>query len=141
METSFGVLAFFLTNQWKWEIGNSIRLKEEMTCSDQKEFMFDTTSLDWKQYITVYILGTKRFLLKENSNGYPAARKHLQRLRMIGYGLQIILFIIGWRLVVSRTLIAKNAWHLFISLWYKFISFFQLSSTLHPRSFFARLLS
>ena len=48
---------------------------------------------------------------------------------MIGYAFQMLVIVTAWRLVVPRSDLAKNAWHLFISLWYKFIRFFKLSAT------------
>jgi len=141
MKVNLEVLQFFICRSWIWKTNNVSKLRSEMSNQDQKEFDFNSSAINWPAYVKVYARGTKKFLLKEDFSGYPAARRHLQRLRMIGYGLQLMAFMVVWRLLVPRTLIAKNLWHLFLSFWFKFIKFFQLSSTIHRTSFISRLMA
>nr|CAB3244724.1 fatty acyl-CoA reductase 1 [Phallusia mammillata] len=136
-----GVLQFFLMNEWRWEGTSVAKLQAEMTKEDKKRFNFDARTIDWLQYMQHYGRGAKKYLMKETLQGYPAARRHLQRLRILGYFMQCALFLITWRLLVSKTGFAKNLWHLFMSLWFKFLGFFQISSTMHGSSFFSRILS
>jgi len=42
-------------------------------------FYFDPRMLHWPTYIQNYCLGTKKFILKEDASGIPAARAHLKK--------------------------------------------------------------
>jgi len=42
-------------------------------------FYFDPRMLHWPTYIQNYCLGTKKFILKEDEAGIPAARAHLKK--------------------------------------------------------------
>jgi len=42
-------------------------------------FYFDPRMLHWQTYMQNYCLGTKKFVLKENESGIPAARAHLKK--------------------------------------------------------------
>ncbi|XP_078492576.1 fatty acyl-CoA reductase 1 [Ciona intestinalis] len=138
---TIGVLQFFLTNQWNWSNNSIQKLQREMNEQDRKQFNMDAAVVDWEQYMNNYAKGTKKFILKEDPMNYPAARRHVQRLRILGYCSQLLVFMVVWRLLVPRSGIAKNLWHLFMSLWFKFLGFFQISSTLHRSNFFSRILS
>uniref|UniRef100_F6VDW8 Fatty acyl-CoA reductase n=1 Tax=Ciona intestinalis TaxID=7719 RepID=F6VDW8_CIOIN len=128
---TIGVLQFFLTSQWNWSNNSIQKLQREMNEQDRKQFNMDAAVVDWEQYMNNYAKGTKKFILKEDPMNYPAARRHVQRLRILGYCSQLLVFMVVWRLLVPRSGIAKNLWHLFMSLWFKFLGFFQISSTLH----------
>ena len=41
-------------------------------------FYFDPRALHWPSYIENYCFGTKKFILKEDPSGLPAARAHLK---------------------------------------------------------------
>ncbi len=42
-----------------------------------KLFNFDVTSLNWKNYVTEYVIGAKVHLMKEDISKAPACRKRL----------------------------------------------------------------
>jgi hypothetical protein len=46
---------------------------------DRKIFNFDVLEIDWKPYLGQYVLGTRRFILKEDPSTFPAARRHLRK--------------------------------------------------------------
>jgi 1-acyl-sn-glycerol-3-phosphate acyltransferase/nucleoside-diphosphate-sugar epimerase len=52
-------------NEWIFDATNSDRLRAHMSAEDFKAFNFDTTSIDWHQYINLYCYGLQRFVLKE----------------------------------------------------------------------------
>jgi len=137
---SIEVLEHFLTHQWNWNVDSVVQLQNELSPEDRKTFHFDVRALDWKYYIQSYAKGTRKYLLKEDESGYPAARQHIRRLRIIGYCMQLAVFMISWRLFVPRTGIAKNLWQFVMSMAYKLVKSFQISSTLHSKSFFAKAI-
>lgn len=42
-------------------------------------FNFDVRQLNWLEYIENYVLGIKKYLLKEDMAGIPEAKQHLKR--------------------------------------------------------------
>jgi fatty acyl-CoA reductase len=46
---------------------------------DRKTFNFDVTEIEWKSYLGQYVLGTRKFILKEDPSTFPAARSHLRK--------------------------------------------------------------
>jgi fatty acyl-CoA reductase len=42
-------------------------------------FNFDVRQLNWLEYIENYVLGVKKYLLKEDLAGIPKAKQHLRR--------------------------------------------------------------
>lgn len=56
-------------NEWIFDATNSDRLRAHMTGEDFKAFNFDTTSIDWHQYINLYCYGKLKLLnLKSRAN-------------------------------------------------------------------------
>lgn len=87
-------LDFYMMRQWNFVSKNPIQLLGKMSVEDKRIFYFDVRDIHWKSYIETYILGTRRFLLKDELNTLPTARKQLQRL----YWLKMIfrlLFLAG----------------------------------------------
>ena len=76
-------LDFFMTHQWRFVSKNPFRLLDMLSERDRKLFYFDVRDIDWNTYMEGYVLGARRFLLKDDMSTVPAARKNLNRyLRM-----------------------------------------------------------
>ena len=58
---------------------NPIKLIEEMSVEDRRVFNFDVREINWESYVTNYILGARRFLLKDNIQTLQIARRNLSR--------------------------------------------------------------
>lgn len=68
----------FTSNQWRLCDTNVRALYESLDMKDKRLFNFDVTSIDWRKYITNYILGSRVYLLKDDfgaSNVMVAQRK------------------------------------------------------------------
>jgi fatty acyl-CoA reductase len=72
-------LEFFTTHEWLFTNDNVTRLLMHLHPLDRKIFNFDVLEIDWKLYLEQYILGTRRFILKEDPSTFPAARSHLRK--------------------------------------------------------------
>ncbi|CAK8671280.1 unnamed protein product [Clavelina lepadiformis] len=129
-------LQLFLQNTWNWETKNVGRLQSQLSEEDRKVFGTTAHTVNYRDYLKQYAIGVKKFIMKEDLEGYPAARRRLWRLRVLVYCSQGILLMLVWRLLVSQTSTAKNLWHLFMSLWFKFLNFFPISSTLQKSQIF-----
>ncbi|XP_063220031.1 putative fatty acyl-CoA reductase CG5065 [Bacillus rossius redtenbacheri] len=69
---------FFALNEWKFQCDNirSLQLDPE----DKKLFEVDITQMNWEKYTQQYILGIRKFILKDSVDTLPFARQKLRRL-------------------------------------------------------------
>nr|XP_058138975.1 fatty acyl-CoA reductase 2 isoform X2 [Dasypus novemcinctus]XP_058138976.1 fatty acyl-CoA reductase 2 isoform X2 [Dasypus novemcinctus] len=125
------MLEYFINRSWDWSTYNTEMLMSEMSPEDQRVFNFDVRKLNWLEYTENYVLGIKKYLLKEDMAGIPEAKQHLKRLRNIQYIFNTALFLIAWRLLIARSQMARNVWFFIVSFCYKFLSYFRASSTLN----------
>jgi fatty acyl-CoA reductase len=72
-------LEFFTTHEFKFTNDNVTQLMAHLHPLDRKMFNFDVLEIDWKPYLGQYVLGTRRFILKEDPSTFPAARSHLRK--------------------------------------------------------------
>lgn len=73
------VLQYYTTKRWEFKNDRSKRLYNAMTKEDQETFFFDCTNVNWHDYISAYIVGTRTYLLQEPISNLPEARKNLRR--------------------------------------------------------------
>ena len=79
LQRAVACLEFFTTHEWKFTNDNVIRLLTNLHPLDRKTFNFDVMEIEWKSYLEQYILGTRKFILKEDPSTFPAARSHLRK--------------------------------------------------------------
>nr|XP_044995431.1 fatty acyl-CoA reductase 2 isoform X2 [Jaculus jaculus] len=127
---TISMLEYFTNRSWEWTSANSEMLRSEMSPEDQRVFNFDVRQLNWLEYIENYVMGVKKYLLKEDMAEIPKARQHLRRLRNIHYLFNTALFLIIWRLLMARSQVARNVWLYIVSFGFKLLSYFRASSTL-----------
>lgn len=71
---------YFMTNEWKFRVDNMTKLIKFIRASgDYNDFNVDIRSLDWDAYIHQYILGIRKYILKDDPNTLSNARSHLLR--------------------------------------------------------------
>lgn len=70
----------FTTCQWQFKCNNVLALSKELQGSDKETFAFDIRQLHWPTYWEDYVLGMRKFILKEDHSSLPIARKKLNRL-------------------------------------------------------------
>uniref|UniRef100_A0A3Q2HYD6 Fatty acyl-CoA reductase n=1 Tax=Equus caballus TaxID=9796 RepID=A0A3Q2HYD6_HORSE len=112
---TISMLEYFINRSWEWSTYNTEMLMSELSPEDQRIFNFDVRQLNWLEYIENYVLGVKKYLLKEDMAGIPEAKQHLRRLQNIYYLFNTVFFLIAWRLLIARSQIARNVW--FFIMW------------------------
>ena len=91
------------------------------------EFYFDVRALHWPTYIESYLIGTKKYVLKENINCLNSAQKHLTNLRNIRWTFNTILLVLLWRIFISKRPTARNLWYFIMNFFVaKFVRFFKV---------------
>jgi len=71
---------FFALNEWKFYAENMIELIKFMeTSEDCDTFNVDIKNLDWDIYLHQYILGIRKYILKDNLDTLNKARNRVSR--------------------------------------------------------------
>lgn len=100
-------LEYFTTRGWDFSSTNVIALSQELQGIDQKEFHFDVRNLNWLSYWEDYVIGIRKFILKEEDSMLPKARKNLKRIYYAQKFLYLfIAMIIPFILATSTTFIS-----------------------------------
>ncbi|XP_029177624.1 putative fatty acyl-CoA reductase CG5065 isoform X2 [Nylanderia fulva] len=72
---------FFAMNEWKFCAENMMKLVKFVSASgDCNDFNIDIRNLDWDVYLHQYMLGIRKYILKDNPDTLNKARNRLSRL-------------------------------------------------------------
>jgi fatty acyl-CoA reductase len=116
LQRAVSCLEFFTTHEWQFTNDNVIQLLTHLHPLDRKTFNFDVTELEWKPYLEQYILGTRKFILKEDPSTFPAARSHLRKMYWVHRFSQFLTMMLVWRLIMLRSHTARQLWFMLFSL-------------------------
>ncbi|XP_029665011.1 putative fatty acyl-CoA reductase CG5065 isoform X2 [Formica exsecta] len=104
---------FFAINEWKFSVDNMRELVESVKalghCND---FNVDIRSLDWDTYLHQYVLGIRKYILKDDLDTLNNARRRLRRLNWVDkltklFGIFVLsvfvlrMILICWNAVIS----------------------------------------
>ena len=76
-------LQYFTTNEWTFLNTNHLSLSKDFDAEEVRRFYCDPRQILWPDYLETYILGVRKFLLKEDPTTLPRARAKLRRLYYI----------------------------------------------------------
>jgi fatty acyl-CoA reductase len=114
------VLEFFTTHEWRWTNKNVLKLQNELTETDKTVFNFNIQDIEWPKFQDNYMKGIREFVFKGNSSTLAADRSHLRRLYWANKAIQIMMFVICWRLVLYNSETASQLWNLLFELIFRF---------------------
>lgn len=72
-------LEFFTVRNFKFKNDNMMTLWKSMLTEDKNIFNFELTSINWTSYIETYVLGIRKYILKEDPKTIPLARQKIMR--------------------------------------------------------------
>lgn len=98
---------YFARHEWNFETTNVHELMAEVRAAkDGAEFRVDVRSLVWDEYIREYMLGIRKYVLKDDESTLPAARASVRRFLMVKWGMQLVVMVIGyWMLLMIYNLL------------------------------------
>ena len=68
---------FFSLHEWKFHCENLEALMRD--AQDKATFNVDISQMEWDTYVKYYMLGIRKYILKESSDTTPSARRKLQK--------------------------------------------------------------
>lgn len=72
-------LQYFTINEWRFNTDNMVALYETLSPEDQRLFSFNVREVNWPAYIGKYCLGLRKYVMKDDPNTLPNARKHVRK--------------------------------------------------------------
>lgn len=73
------VLEYYTTRTWNFRNDNFKAIYADLNEVDKKKFNFNMAEVELKEYLLNYILGVRKFILKETPEDLPKARANLKR--------------------------------------------------------------
>lgn len=94
---------FFAMHEWNFDTKNLQELiHTTKQAKDGNEFNSDMSKMDWDSYVETYMLGIRKYVLKDELESLPSARRKLVRLFWIRTIFQIGLFCLLINLIFQR---------------------------------------
>jgi len=81
---------FFALHEWDFRCDNQISLTTDMTAKDKVLFASDVSQLLWDEYVKQYMVGIRKYVLKDSMDSLPAARQKLQRFYILHRCSQVV---------------------------------------------------
>lgn len=70
-------LEYFTTHQWSWSNETTEKLSNSLEKKDKDMFNFRLDGMDWDSFIQDYVLGTRKYVLKQSPSSLPTCRRKL----------------------------------------------------------------
>lgn len=71
---------FFAMHEWDFKVSNVKCLLNEIQLTDDgQEFQCDVKRLDWGAYLKDYVIGIRKFILKDTDATLPGSRRMLKK--------------------------------------------------------------
>ncbi|CAH0602084.1 unnamed protein product [Chrysodeixis includens] len=64
-------LSYFTTHSWRFVDGNTEALYNNLSAVDKVIFDFDVMTIDWKEYMLKWIIGLRKYVIKDGLKGTP----------------------------------------------------------------------
>lgn len=126
MHKATKTLEYFTLNEWRWTDEHTVGLCNQITDQDRQLFNFDISQVNWHAYLEDYVKGVRQFVLKEADSTLPESRNRLNRLFWLDKAVQMILFLLFWRFVLTSSDAGSRLWSLLTNLFLRFFRFLPI---------------
>ncbi|XP_078050394.1 putative fatty acyl-CoA reductase CG5065 [Augochlora pura] len=69
------IVTYYTTKQWIFRNDRMKELHQQLSPSDKEEFFMDIASVSWNEFLLTYLLGIRKFTLKDDPSTLPRARQ------------------------------------------------------------------
>jgi len=118
VEKAVDTLEYFTMHEWDFQAKAMIDIWNQMSPTDQELFNYDLrqSSFRWEQYLEMYIIGVKKFILNEQLSNLPKARNQYKKLQLYSTALNVTVAAIVIRVLVRRSALFRRFWFYVVSL-------------------------
>ncbi|CAB3252572.1 unnamed protein product [Arctia plantaginis] len=110
------VLRFFSTREWYFQTDNVRHLKERLSPQDSAIYNLDPHSIVWNELMENFVKGARKYLLQEKDQDIQDAKKHLQKMFYVHYGMILSVMTLTFRFLLQNEFIKTFIWRTFKSL-------------------------
>ncbi|XP_012280843.1 putative fatty acyl-CoA reductase CG5065 [Orussus abietinus] len=96
------LLKYYTTKDWIFRTDVLKKLQDELSPEDRKAFPMDCTDVCWNEYLMNYILGIRKYCLKDDPSTLPQARRVMNYLYIADRFVKLILGLFIVWLIYSR---------------------------------------
>uniref|UniRef100_A0A0A9VYR3 Fatty acyl-CoA reductase n=2 Tax=Lygus hesperus TaxID=30085 RepID=A0A0A9VYR3_LYGHE len=115
-------MTFFTTKEFKFRNDNVVELYTKLSPEDREAFCFDINDINWRDYIETYVLGTRKYILKEDPATIPESRINLKKMYLLHKGTQLLaLSVVFWG-VLMRSSSARFTFYQMLSIIFKTVT-------------------
>ncbi|XP_046382880.1 putative fatty acyl-CoA reductase CG5065 [Ischnura elegans] len=93
---------FFSLHEWDFEGKGMQGVHHRLAIEDAKTFPIDISGFDWNEYVRTYVLGIRRFVLKDPPETIPKSCKKLNRLYWLHRVVQLLTVFLILRSIIFR---------------------------------------
>lgn len=111
LEKAMATLAYFTMRGWTFKTDNYNMLLSELQGRDLQEFSFDVRRIQWDSYFRDFVIGIKKYLLKEDPSDLTAAKRRFKRLRNVRYTTYVISAVLMWTVMVKKVPSVRSLWY------------------------------
>lgn len=101
------LLQYYTMKQWVFRNDNMRNLQHRLSPADKETFFMDTKLICWNEYLLIYILGTRKYFLKDDPSTLPRARRVFAYLYFADCLLKLIFGLFLVWIIYTWTLSAK----------------------------------
>ncbi|XP_075988609.1 fatty acyl-CoA reductase wat-like [Anticarsia gemmatalis] len=95
-------LSYFATRTWIFDDSNTDKLYQSLCENDRIIFNFDTTDIDYKDYLTIWCIGLRKYVLKDGLKNTIYARKKQFWLHKLNLIVTVLYFYCFYKLSHSH---------------------------------------
>lgn len=125
---SVKTLSFFMNKEWNWDNAEYTRMLKAIPNEDRENFDFDMRKIDWKSYYEGLTLGVKVYVLKEDMNELPKAKRLMQRYKLVRWCSTMILVMLSGRYLFLKSERFRKLWFEALFGIYRFLSYLKIAS-------------
>ncbi|CAH1396785.1 unnamed protein product [Nezara viridula] len=91
---------FFSLHEWKFYCDNQAALNNDMSEHDRSVFHTEVSKIGWDDYVKLFLIGIRKYGLKDSLDSLPAAMKKLNRLLWLQRVGKLVTFYLIYKLVM-----------------------------------------
>lgn len=115
LQAAVEVLHYFTSNEWDFQSKGMLTIWESMAIEDRQTFNIDLRQLNWDHYLHDYMLGVKRYVLKDNMECAQGAMAHISRLRAMTTIVNVLLTALAVRYMSPKAWPRQRKWTIFLA--------------------------
>ncbi|KAF4514180.1 UNVERIFIED_CONTAM: hypothetical protein B566_EDAN019345 [Ephemera danica] len=77
------LLQYYTTKEWVFRAEKILQISAQLPIEEQEKFNTDASRVDYDAYMREAMLGTRKYILKDDLSTLPKARRHMRRYGQI----------------------------------------------------------